>query len=377
MSQDSKVSIRFCAQENCTNRMSSIDKDRHLLCPSHVGWQCSWETRCDVCRDWSDTQMRDYIRLNEGKARRKAYKDRIKAGKLAAGEQGAAHSLSPGSSSSIVGEIEPVSVPVNLKDCIIDSSSKLGDGKISVIDNVDNVNVVSQDLSNVHSASPRPCLGDLGQLGQGSVVPCGVYPLASKGSKDPAPLTVAGERPSHTGQPPQTLATPELGNVERTPSTNYDLSRYSGRQLLTPGAYNTLKRVLDEHEDATKEEKMHLMLSELMSFDSSFKGSLSRSRSCARSDRTKGSSRSGKSTGKPFQISVTRATSEITPRAGCSKESPNRVELTREWARMVQTGGVTVKEGTSCYYKDHEGMNRFVEPPTGSCSGGGDFGAEE
>ena len=88
MSDDSRVSIRFCAMENCTNRMSSIEKDRHLLCPSHVGWQCSWEVRCDVCRDWSDSAMRDYIRLTEGKARRKAYKDRpIGNGRLWVGEE--------------------------------------------------------------------------------------------------------------------------------------------------------------------------------------------------------------------------------------------------------------------------------------------------
>ena len=203
------------------------------------------------------------------------------------------------------------------------------------------------------------------------MVPCGVFPLASQGSEDPAPLTVAGERPSHTGQPPQALATPKLGDVARTPSTSR--SKYSGSQVLTPGAYNALRAVLDEHEDASKEEKMHLMLSKLMSSDASFHGSLTGSRSYrSRSERTHGSPRSVKnSTESAMHVSLTRAKVDVTPRAGCSRGSPNRLELTRDWARMVQTGGVTVKEGTSCYFKDSQGIDRFVEPPTGSRSGGG------
>ena len=54
---------------------------------------------------------------------------------------------------------------------------------------------------------------------------------------------------------------------------------------------------MDEHEDATREEKMHLMLQSLMDSDSSFKGSLSASRS-VRSDRSEATCKSRKSKGR-------------------------------------------------------------------------------
>ena len=98
MSDDNKVRVRMCAAENCTVRISAVDKDRHVLCPSHTGWQCTWDQRCDICREWTDSQMKDYIRLQEGKARKKSHKEKRKAAKLAAGttaDDRHAHSLSP------------------------------------------------------------------------------------------------------------------------------------------------------------------------------------------------------------------------------------------------------------------------------------------
>ena len=111
MSDDSKK-VRYCAMENCTVRMSSCEKDRHVLCPTHTGWQCKWDVRCNVCQDWPDTLMREYVKLTEGKARKKAYKDKQKALKAAnePTDDRHAHSLSPSSSSaaSVVGEPVPV-----------------------------------------------------------------------------------------------------------------------------------------------------------------------------------------------------------------------------------------------------------------------------
>ena len=209
-------------------------------------------------------------------------------------------------------------------------------------------------------------LGESGIVGQGPVVPCGLKPLASQGSLDPAPLMVAGELPSHTGQPPQALATPKLGELFKTPCT---ARSKLGSARLTPGVYSTLRAVLEEHEDATKEEKMHLMLQSLIDSDPSFKGSLSSCRS-GRSGRSEGTEKSRKSKGERVKstkesrrISLTRENLEVTPIAGCSSDPPNKLELTREWARMVQTGGVTVKTGTSCFFKDKEGIDRFVKPP--------------
>ena len=120
------------------------------------------------------------------------------------------------------------------------------------------------------------------------------------------------------------------------------------------------------------------MLQSLMSSDPSFKGSLSSARSgrSSRASRTDRSQRSkteeqGKSAVEPNRSSVTRESLEVVPIASGSRDSPNKLELTREWARMVQTGGVKVKYGTSCYFKDKEGVERFVNPPTESRSGGG------
>ena len=125
---------------------------------------------------------------------------------------------------------------------------------------------------------------------------------------------------------------------------------------------------------------MHLMLQSLIDSDPSFKGSLSSCRS-GRSGRSEGTEKSRKSKGERVKsteesrrISLTRESLEVRPIAGCSSDSPNKLELTREWARMVQTGGVTVKTGTSCFFKDKEGIDRFVKPPTESRSGGRSLG---
>ena len=154
-----------------------------------------------MCQDWPDTQMREYIKLTEGKARKKAYKDKQKALKAAneTSDERHAHLLSPSSSSaaSVVGE----PVPVIVDRPIIDS-----------VNNIVNTGVGNSDkvLSACNPSVNPPAVGVLDQLGQGPVVPCGDNSLALKGSLDLAPLMVAGEPPSHTGQPPQALATPKL-----------------------------------------------------------------------------------------------------------------------------------------------------------------------
>ena len=82
-------------------------------------------------------------------------------------------------------------------------------------------------------------------------------------------------------------------------------------------------------------------------------------------------------------VSLTRGLDqlEVIPVAHCSKDSQESVapeqtaqyEVTKEWARMVETGGVSVKTGVSCYFKDRKGIQHFVAPPAGSRSGGGGF----
>ena len=114
MSDDS-AKIRACAIAGCNKRMSSLEKDKHLVCPGHTGWQCSWTQRCEVCQSWSDQDMKAYIRLQEGKARKKACKEKKKAARLAAGlstGSSTAHSFSPSSQSSLdIGEVSSIVDP--------------------------------------------------------------------------------------------------------------------------------------------------------------------------------------------------------------------------------------------------------------------------
>ena len=104
---DDQIKIRYCQVDGCKKRMSSLEKDRHLLCPIHTGHLCNWEQRCNVCKDWPDLQMKEYLRLQEGKARKKAHKDKQRALRAAnRSTESHAHSLSPSSvSSNDLGEI--------------------------------------------------------------------------------------------------------------------------------------------------------------------------------------------------------------------------------------------------------------------------------
>ena len=131
---DEQVKIRTCQVDGCNKRMSSLDKDRHLLCPNHTGHQCNWQQRCNVCKDWPDQQMKEYIRLQEGKSRKKAHKDKLKALKAAnRSSEGNAHSLSPSTvSSSDLGEI--ASDLFDNLDC-----KNFGDGNIDCLDRFSNI----------------------------------------------------------------------------------------------------------------------------------------------------------------------------------------------------------------------------------------------
>ena len=42
---------RSCSR--CSSRMSSFDRDRHLICTRCRGFECSVELRCEECECWS------------------------------------------------------------------------------------------------------------------------------------------------------------------------------------------------------------------------------------------------------------------------------------------------------------------------------------
>ena len=237
--------------------------------------------------------------------------------------------------------------------------------------------------------TPPPVGSD--KLGLGSVVSCGSNLLASLGDVEPAPLMVAGENPTHTSQPPQTLTPQEIEEGFRTPSVSgrSRASRRSSVSKLTPEAYSVLRGVLNDHKLASDEELMNIMFKTLRDRDRSFTGSLSSSRSVrsvsSRSEtgkREKETVASQKSAVTARRISVSESVG-VEPVAHSSnveqafiKPKPlKKVEVSREWANMVAKGGVTVKAGFSCFYRDKSGVEKSVVPPTESRSGGGDFGA--
>ena len=125
---DSAVKVRFCAAEGCSFRMSSLDKDPHLLCPGHTGWQCAMNQRCNVCAEWPDEMMKAYCVLQEHKAKNRAYREKKRFMKSANGKQGgtpgpspahgSAHFMSPSvSSQESTGKTEPVSSVSVLPKC--------------------------------------------------------------------------------------------------------------------------------------------------------------------------------------------------------------------------------------------------------------------
>ena len=46
-----------CSCSRCPGRMSSFDRDRHLVCTHCWGYECSVELRCEECESWSQEEM--------------------------------------------------------------------------------------------------------------------------------------------------------------------------------------------------------------------------------------------------------------------------------------------------------------------------------
>ena len=86
--------VRLCAVDNCKNRMSAVDKDRHTVCQECIGYACTVKQRCFECKEWSVDQMIAFERLCKDKARKKVYRDKKLAGKSDGGNKSSAHDLS-------------------------------------------------------------------------------------------------------------------------------------------------------------------------------------------------------------------------------------------------------------------------------------------
>ena len=54
---------RSCTK--CHSRMSSFYLDKHLFCTKCRGSQCSMNSRCDECMQWTKGEMEKYVRLRK------------------------------------------------------------------------------------------------------------------------------------------------------------------------------------------------------------------------------------------------------------------------------------------------------------------------
>ena len=57
---------RSCAK--CPSRMSSIDRDKHLICIKCHGYECSVELRCEECEGWSKEEMLSHEKIHKSLA---------------------------------------------------------------------------------------------------------------------------------------------------------------------------------------------------------------------------------------------------------------------------------------------------------------------
>ena len=364
---DNPQKVRYCGFENCKARMSAIAKDPHILCPSHVGWQCSSNQRCDICKDWEDSRMFEYMKLQEGKARKKVSKEKRRQQKSADGKS--EHLMSPSScSSSDMGEKVPCSV--------VDKSDRQKlDSSVDIRQKLDSSVDIRPSTSNITpSVVPPPNVSRI-SLGQSSEVPTEVLKLGSIGDVEPALREEAGEYPSRLGQPLQKLAMGKVGECHTPSSAGVSRRSRGSSVMFTSGMYSALRGVLDEHEKASRKEKMRVMFDHLMEIDPSLSesfvsGKSRRSRrDSGKTDRSRGSAVSYyKPTDKPYQSSDVEKTpgtsgSKMEEKIGLDKVG-DKLELTKEWARMVQTGGVVLKSSVQCFYRDKDGSPRVVVPPT-------------
>ena len=57
---------RACSR--CPGRMSSFDRDRHLVCTRFLGYECSVVLRCEECECWSMEEMLTYEKYRKSLA---------------------------------------------------------------------------------------------------------------------------------------------------------------------------------------------------------------------------------------------------------------------------------------------------------------------
>ena len=59
------ASFRTCSTDGCKGRLAQVTLDPHSLCVPCRGIECSQSARCNVCREWDEATMADYLNHQE------------------------------------------------------------------------------------------------------------------------------------------------------------------------------------------------------------------------------------------------------------------------------------------------------------------------
>ena len=391
--------VRFCNSSGCMTRMSSVDKDRHLLCPKCTGWVCSLERRCDLCKEWSEEEMRAYCALMEMKERNKAYKAKQRAAKVTAGTAG---------DSTVRG---PAHLLSSSDDSIDDLGKKV---PFSVDRELDQPNIIRVDKPSIipPSMSSVSLTQGLASL-PGSSVAVGVDPLFTV-DRELVPVSATGLRgesvslaDNHPQQGPSNDQV-ELGaghfpqDIFRTPANlgHKVMPTSSGRSRgsFSASMNSALRAIVRENQESSEEEVMRKLKEYLNKTDPSLSSYSSERRksSVAKSGTSSKKSikvrdNSGEEnayyepTEASFKVSQThesqselrkeivevevyRSKSEAVKRSICdisSVPAGKKVKISRDLARMIETGGVKVRSDVRFFWVNKEGFSQFVMPASG------------
>ena len=370
--------VRFCSSSGCTTRMSSLEKDRHLLCPKCRGGVCSLERRCDLCKEWSEEEMKAYCMLLEVKQRNKAYKAKQRAAKIttgAAGDstaRGSAHSLSSSDDSmDDIGKKVPFSVDRNLDQpkIRVDKPSNLPPSSSSFS--------LSQGLAGLPGSSVF-----VGEDPHFSV-DRELVPVSSTGLRG-EPVCLADNHPqqgsskdqveSGSGRFPQDIFRTLANLVHNvTPS-----SSVRSRGSFSASVNSALRAIVRENQAGSEEEVMRQLKEYLNKTDPSLSSYSSERRKYSVGKRSiRDRSGDGNSYYEPSNASFQELRKEKVevevhkPRSESVKRSSNdlssvpagkKAEISREMARMIETGGVKVRSNVRFFWVNKEGVSQFVVP---------------
>ena len=74
-----KKSSKSCS--SCHVRMSTKDFDTHIICIVCRGGDCNIDKRCDVCIDWPEERMAQYVSYQALLLKKRLSKDKLKSSK--------------------------------------------------------------------------------------------------------------------------------------------------------------------------------------------------------------------------------------------------------------------------------------------------------